>query len=187
MFRLRRPKLAEVRAILADLAGAPFTYPEVGATAGELPSGYDIDRYDADLGRGARVFERGRAAIADFVMYPPAWTLIVSDGPLAEGLVFASVIRHLGFWSINPGRVIYTIDDPDCFGFAFGTLPGHSERGEERFAVVRDPETDRVEFDALAFSRPEAPLARLGEPIARALQRRFARDAAAAMRAATGG
>lgn len=188
MFRLRRPDTGEVRAILERLAGAALTYPEVGATGSderlEALSGYAVDRYGADLGRGPEVFARAREALFDFAMYPPAWTSVVTAGdrrPAADRL-FASVIRHLGFWSINPGRVIETVDGDDRAGFAFGTLPGHSERGEERFAVARDA-GDRVRFEVRAFSRPAAPLARLGAPIARALQRRFARDARAAMRA----
>ena len=41
-----------------------------------------------------------------------------------------------------------------------------------------------VWYDILAFSRPQQLLARLGYPLARRLQKRFARDSAAAMRRA---
>ena len=46
-------------------------------------------------------------------------------------------------------------------------------------------EDDSVWYDILAFSRPNHFLARLGYPIVRRLQRRFARDSAAAMKRAT--
>ena len=176
-----------MRAILRASAGAPFTYEAVGATRGTPPAGYAVDRYGVVLGEGRAVYERACAALDRFAMYPSAWTSIVraGDGPVEPGLVFASVIRHLGFWSVNPGRVIDTLEgDPDRAGFAFGTIVGHAERGEERFEVSRDPRSDEVRFDVVAFSRPAAPLARLGAPIARALQRRFARESCAAMRAA---
>jgi uncharacterized protein (UPF0548 family) len=72
------------------------------------------------------------------------------------------------------------------FGFAYGTLPGHAESGEERFLVEWDRTGDAVRYDVLAFSRPRHPLARLGYPLTRRAQRRFARDSAAAMLRAAG-
>ncbi len=184
LFQIRHPNRAQVLAVLEDCAGAPFSYPEIGSAGGAPPEGYAVDRYSADLGRGDEVLERTRAAIWAFAMYPPRWTSIITLGEKptpAPDLVFASVIHHLGFWSINPGRVIETIDQEDCAGFSFGTLPGHSKCGEERFRVVCDHD-GTVRFEALAFSRPAALLARLGVPLARGLQRRFARDAKRAMR-----
>ena len=71
------------------------------------------------------------------------------------------------------------------FGFAYGTLPGHAERGEERFSVEYHAENDSVWYDLFAFSRP-GPLARLAYPFARSLQKRFARDSKAAMLEAAG-
>jgi uncharacterized protein (UPF0548 family) len=47
-----------------------------------------------------------------------------------------------------------------------------------------DEADDAVWYDILAFSRPQQFLARLGYPLARRLQKRFARDSAAAMRRA---
>ena len=70
------------------------------------------------------------------------------------------------------------------FGFAYGTLPGHAERGEERFLVEWSHEDDSVFYDVLAFSRPNHLLAWLGYPFARILQRRFARDSKEAMKEA---
>lgn len=67
------------------------------------------------------------------------------------------------------------------FGFAYGTLSEHAESGEERFTVEWHEQDDAVWYDILAFSRPQQLLARLGYPFARRLQKRFARDSAAAM------
>lgn len=47
------------------------------------------------------------------------------------------------------------------FGFAYGTLPGHVESGEERFQIEWHRSDDSVWYDILAFSRPNHPLARL--------------------------
>jgi uncharacterized protein (UPF0548 family) len=73
-----------------------------------------------------------------------------------------------------------------AFGFAYGTLPGHAESGEERFLVEWDRAGGDVWYDLLAFSRPRHVLARLGYPLARRLQNRFAKESAAAMRRAVG-
>jgi uncharacterized protein (UPF0548 family) len=70
------------------------------------------------------------------------------------------------------------------FGFAYGTLPGHAESGEERFTVAWHEADGAVWYDILAFSRPQQLLARLGYPFARRLQKRFARGSAAAMQRA---
>ena len=67
------------------------------------------------------------------------------------------------------------------FGFAYGTLPGHVESGEERFLVEWDRGDDGVWYDILAFSRPNHILTRLGYPVVRRLQKRFGRDSAASM------
>jgi uncharacterized protein (UPF0548 family) len=67
------------------------------------------------------------------------------------------------------------------FGFAYGTLPHHVERGEERFCVEWRHADDSVWYDILAFSRPHHPLLIPGYPVARIVQRRFARDSKRAM------
>ena len=52
-----------------------------------------------------------------------------------------------------PCRVVYVVDEPDRRGFAYGTLPGHAESGEELFLVRYDPATDEVYAEVTAFSR----------------------------------
>ena len=72
------------------------------------------------------------------------------------------------------------------FGFAYGTLPGHVESGEERFLIEWNLADDNVWYDVLAFSKPNHILTRLGYPVARRMQKRFGRDSAAAMLKAVG-
>jgi uncharacterized protein (UPF0548 family) len=100
----------------------------------------------------------------------------------------AVVVRHLGFWSINGCRVLYPIasDSPRAFGFAYGTLVNHAERGEEIFRVALDPDSGDVSYAIRAVSRPRALLARLGYPVTRTLQARFRRDSTAAVARAIG-
>ncbi len=63
------------------------------------------------------------------------------------------------------------MDEPRRRGFAYGTLPGHPESGEEAF-IVEQHDDDSVTFTITAFSRPATWLARLGGPLGRAVQDR---------------
>ena len=87
-------------------------------------------------------------------------------------------------------RVVYTVGGPsdaNRFGFAYGTLTNHAESGEELFEVWLDPRTNQVHYRIRAISWPQATFARIGQPVARALQQRFRDDSAAAMKRATRG
>ena len=100
------------------------------------------------------------------------------------------VARIFGVWWLNACRIVYAVSEEgpvNRFGFAYGTLPEHPESGEERFTVEWHQADDSVWYDILAFSRPHHVLARLGYPYVRRLQKRFARDSAAAMVRAIGG
>mgnify|MGYP000977610101 CR=1 FL=1 len=78
----------------------------------------------------------------------------------------AVLLMRLGFGPASfqiPCRVVYVLDEPDRAGFAYGTLPGHPECGEELFAVERD-DAGRARIVVRAFSRPATRLARLSGP-----------------------
>ncbi len=55
-------------------------------------------------------------------------------------------------------------------GFAYGTLKGHPERGEESFVIERDVHTGTVTATVRAFSRPGRWSTKLLGPIGRLLQ-----------------
>lgn len=183
MWQLSRPSLERVQAFRAAQRSLPFSYPGVGATrnGGTPPPGYDRDRNRQLLGRGEAAFAAGRDAIRGWRMFPPPLATIEPAGiPIAEGEVAGVIIRVFGLWFLNAARIVYVIDEPRRFGFAYGTLPGHAERGEERF-LVEWLADDTVWYDLDAFSRPRYWAARLGYPLARRLQRRFVRLSKAAM------
>ena len=71
------------------------------------------------------------------------------------------VVSRIAPGIATPCRVVYVIDEPSRRGFAYGTLPGHPESGEEAFIVEID-ETDEVWFSvrplpAQARSSPGSP------------------------------
>jgi len=124
-------------------------------------------------------------------MYRLGWTkLFWPEAPIAEGTVVGVLGRHFGVWSLNACRIAYTIDEDDRslrrYGFAFGTLLGHVEQGEERFMVEWHKADDSVCYEVFAFARPAHPLARVGRPFVLLVQRRFAADSLRAMAAAVG-
>ncbi|MEO8624091.1 MAG: DUF1990 domain-containing protein [bacterium] len=167
-----------------------MTYAEIGATRNESPPmGYAIDRNRIRLGSGSVVFERAVAALHRWRMLTLTWASVAPEAaPVVAGTTVAVVVRHYGFWSLNACRIVYVVsgDTIDADGarrvaFAYGTLPEHGAIGVERFSVEWYPTDDSVWFGMYAFSRPGKLLARLGYPLGRRLQRRFARDAMRAM------
>ncbi len=76
-----------------------------------------------------------------------------------------------GLWVTAVCRIVCVLDEPDVFGFAYGTLEHHPESGEEAFLVRRSDAGD-VTIEIAAVSRPRARLAKLAGPIGRHIQLR---------------
>jgi uncharacterized protein (UPF0548 family) len=153
---------------LSDLAALPLTYSEVGATAGRLPAGYHHVQKSAVIGRGRRRFEEAADAGMRWGMLRGAGLRVEATSDVAA--VGSEVLVHLGPVRA-PCRVVYVVDEPDRRGFAYGTLPGHAESGEERFMVRYDPATDAVHAEVVAFSRHGTWWSRLGSPVTSVIQR----------------
>src|SRR5262245_1883641 len=190
MLSLRKPSAERLRDFLAAQSKLDFTYPAVGATAAVPPVGYVVDHTRIKLGEGAGTFAAARAALRRWAHFRLGWVETwPPETPLQAGQVVAVLARFLGLWWLNACRIVYVVDEEGPvrrFGFAYGTLPQHAESGEERFALEWYEADEAVWYDSLAFARPRQLLARLGHPLARRLQKRVARDSAAAMRRAVG-
>ena len=187
MFFLSKPLLAVIRKLIAEQRDVSFSYPEVGATSKNPPQGYTIDHNRVQVGFGKECFDRAVEAIRSWKQFDLGWVEAApTDTPLEVGAAVAVVARHLGFWSVNISRIVYVIEESgpvEKFGFAYGTLKTHVERGEERFTIEWHRDDDSVWYDILAFSRPNQILVRLGRSFARQLQKRFAKDSIAKMKA----
>jgi len=186
MFLFRKPSPHFIRAFLDVQARLNLTYPAVGATAGKPPLGFVVDHTRIKLGEGEKLFQAAKAGLERWDHFRLGWVeTCPPDTPIQVGQVVAVLAHSLGIWCLNACRIVYVMDEPRKFGFAYGTLPGHVESGEERFTVEWH-EDDAVWYDILAFSRPNHFLVRLGYPLVRRLQKRFARDSVAAMKGAVG-
>jgi uncharacterized protein (UPF0548 family) len=186
---LHKPTDDEVRRFIASQSKLPFSYPEVGASRNSsLPVGYPINQHRAKLGVGEETFDHAVAALQSWQMYNLNWTrLYWPDTPIREGETVAVLARHFGLWSLNACRIIYSLEEEGKLrrqGFAFGTLPGHMEEGEERFMVEWDRESGAVWYELLAFARPKPLMAKIAYPLVRLIQRRFAVDSSSGMKKA---
>lgn len=157
----------------ARLRELPFSYAEVGLTrSGGTPAGYGSLRRSTVVGSGVERFERAAEAVLGWEMHRRAGLSVrASDERVVQGSV-AVVRLGVGRLGVDaPVRAVYVVDEPRRRGFAYGTLPGHPESGEEAFVVELD-DHGRVTFTVTAFSRPAILLARLAGPVGRAVQAR---------------
>ena len=188
MFLARRPSQTAIERFLRDSQDLPLSYGPVGLLGAETFT-HGLDEVVVAIGRGHGDFERARDALIAWKQFDVGWIeTFPRTAPITVGTVVAVLIRHLGCWSLNGCRIVYRVgcrDDHTRFGFAYGTLTNHAEAGEEVFEVFLDSETDEVRYRIRATSWPRAMLARVGQPVVRALQARFRRDSAAAMTRAT--
>lgn len=148
-----------------------FSYAEVGRTSdGDLPGGYRHIRRRAVIGHGRACFDAAGDRLMRWGMQRGAGLRVRPSGPVIQPGVEVVV-----GWGPVFGRcrVVYVVDDDDRCGFAYGTLQGHPESGEEYFGVHYDPETAAVCAEIVAFSRPGRWWSRAAEPVAAWLQDRF--------------
>lgn len=185
MFFKNRPNEERIRIFLNSQKDRPFSYPDADITAGESPHGYKRDHYRIKLGNGTDVFSGAIESIRRWEMFNIGWLqLCWPDAPIEIGSTVA-VLANLGFfWSLNACRITRVVDkqgDVRRYGFAYGTLPNHVERGQEAFIVEWNSNDDSVWYDLSAYSRPNQLAAKVGYPVTRSLQKRFAHDSMQAM------
>lgn len=152
----------------STLLRAPLSFTRHHAFERDAPTGYNHLSRSVTLSR--RDFDGAARDLFEWKMHARAGLRVqASDIPLRQNTV---VLMRWGLGPVAvkiPCRVLDVIDEPHRRGFAYGTLPGHPEAGEERFLVER-LEDSRILFTITAYSRPASPLAKLGGPISRAAQ-----------------
>jgi uncharacterized protein (UPF0548 family) len=167
---------------LTDLAGLDLTYAEHGATRGDLPPGYHYVTRHIQIGQGADQFDAASTGLCAWQMHKRCHMTVQTSSGLQAG---QNVLMRVGFGPVRlttPCRVIYTVDESHRRGFAYGTLPGHVESGEEAFVVTHEND-DSVWLDITAFSRPAAALMKTAGPVGRFGQSFMIDRYVAAMRA----
>ena len=113
------------------------TYDHVGSTFGAAP----VDgphRYESSVkvGVGETAFLDAREALRSWA---PQRSLGATVNP-AEVIpdLGETIVLGIGIGPLRmrvPNRIVAVVDDPDRYGYAYGSLPGHPECGEEQFLV----------------------------------------------------
>ncbi|MFI6284115.1 DUF1990 family protein [Streptomyces sp. NPDC051018] len=153
-----------------------LSYREAGATRlGPMPDGYHHLHHTTRIGRGRAVFEAAGAAVTTWRMHRASGLRLRATAARADPGARVEVSAGPGPLRVTGScEVVWAEYGGDRTGFAYGTLTGHPECGEESFVVdIRDDGS--VWFTVMAFSRPASWYARLGGPLTRVLQRTYAR------------
>jgi uncharacterized protein (UPF0548 family) len=158
-----------------------FTYDEVGATreSGSCPPGFRPLHVRARVGEGEQVFRRASDALLTWELHRAVGVGIETDAERAAPGVDVTVT--LAGLIKAPCRVVWTDEERRRTGWAYGTLPGHPESGEEAFVVDRTGD-GTVWLTVTAFSRPVKWYSRAGGPAARGLQHAYARRLGSVLR-----
>jgi len=171
----RRASDEEMAARASSLKDASTTYTQVGFTEGDLPDGYRHDRYERCIGRGDQVWAEAKTKVMTWAAHINAGVRVVPSGPPIAGSVVMLSFEVGPAHILAPCRIVLVVDEPDRAGFAYGTLPGHPERGEESFMLERRSDA-AVWFVITAFSRPADLTTRLAGPVARQIQKRVTNE-----------
>ena len=169
---ITRPSDERLMAIWEQQSTAPITYKDEGMTQGGPHRGFRHHRSSISLPTGT--FDAAREAVRTWGAQRGAGFGVYPERPVARGMTVLVYGRLGPLYTSVCCRVVYVVDDKDRWGFAYGTLPHHAERGEESFVVSTDKEGN-VTFTVESLSRPASPLARLGAPITRVIQNRMTR------------
>ena len=151
-----------------------YTYDDVGATrrGGFCPPGFHPLHVRTRVGEGEKVFRRASEAVMSWELHRELGVGIDASADRAAPDIDVTVT--LAGMIKAPCRVVYTVEEPRRTGWAYGTLTGHPECGEERFVVERTGD-GTVWLTVTAFSRPAKWYARAGGPATRGLQGAYAR------------
>lgn len=158
-------------AALARHRAAEPTYDHIGSTlTDDGAPGVNRQTERRLVGHGPGAFAAARAALR-------AWGPQRALGATAEPAgvapdLGATVVLGLGVGPVRvvvPNRIVAVVDEPDRYAYAYGTLPGHPERGEELFDLRLHPD-GRVELTIRTDSEPAGALRHLA-PVIRPLQR----------------
>jgi uncharacterized protein (UPF0548 family) len=182
VFRLTRPTADEIDHAIKEYSRlgamrAEFLASQIGLKVATLPAGWTHDYSRTQFGRGLESFQAAIRAFEQWRQFDLGWVNVANPGaPIKVGQTIAVQVHALGLWSLNLSQIVDVTRNAHAFGFIYKTTPRHVEQGEERFLLTIDPGTGAVHYELEAASRPRYWFARLGYPVTRAFQHRFARE-----------
>jgi len=172
--RRGRVEADELVALARSKSSEQVNYDAVGSTlGGSFPDDFRHDRWRRRLPTVPGAFERAREGLKSWQAHLGAGIDVQPRAVPEPGATVALSVPMGPFTVVAACRIVRVVDEPHRWGFAYGTLPGHPECGEEAFVV--EEAGAGPEFTVAAFSRPASSYARLGGPATRWFQRRITR------------
>ena len=170
----RRPSGPQLDAMLDRLAGVPVTYEHVGSTIDPEPRP-SVRCTSLDVGSGRHTFDQAVRGLRLWLPQRGVGAKVhPGDAPLTVGTSLVVVLTAGPVTVMAPNRVVAVVDEPDRFAFAYGSLPGHPESGEESFSLQALAD-GTVRFTICVDAEPDTPLVRLAGPAVGWFQRRAIR------------
>jgi uncharacterized protein (UPF0548 family) len=167
---LGRRSDAQLDAMLERALRDQLSYDHVGSTLDPASVGTGRMRERVrTLGRGRRCFDTAVAALRGWACHTGPTTVHPRSAPVEEGTTVLVVLRVSPASIVVANRIVAVVDEPARFGFAYGTLKGHQERGEEAFLVELLGD-DSVRATVRVDAAPATPAAHLAAPALPALQ-----------------
>lgn len=186
--RVGRPSPLAIEEDALRAAAAPLSKYN-GSTdldAPRLPRGWHVNRAETVIGHGRPAYERAANALQRLELLEHTW-LTARCVRATDRELLAVCSRQWGcVWLTNTNLVLRRECGERRSSVSWGTTRRHVLAGEETVCVTHDASTDGVRFTVLSFSRPRHLFSAVAYPYVLAQQRRFARDATAAMERACG-
>jgi uncharacterized protein (UPF0548 family) len=160
------PSPRDLTRLLADARRSRLSYDHEGSTLDPARwAAPGVRARHLDVGAGVADFTAARTALQTWVPQRGLPAGIEPDGqPVVVGATVLVVLRYGPCTVVAPDRIVAVVDEPRRFAYAYGTLPGHHERGEESFTVEH-----RADDTVRATIRVEATtatlLARAARPV----------------------
>jgi len=130
---------------------------------------YNYGTYENRIGSQAD-FDRARTGLMSWAAHVGNNVRIYpANKPVEIDSTFLAILNLGPIQVIAPCRIVFAVDEAKLFGFAYGTLDGHPECGEERFVV--ELRNDGTYFRITSFSRPANVVMRIASPVASPIQR----------------
>lgn len=162
---------ADVDRLLVAARHSDVTYDHEGSTLDPARrTAREIRSRHLDVGLGAADFAAARAALQTWKPQQGISARIEPDGQqVVLGATVLVLLRCGPCTVVAPDRIVAVVDELRTFAFAYGTLPGHPERGEESFSVEHRSD-DIVRATIRVQARAATLLARAGAPVVPWLQ-----------------
>lgn len=183
-FRWGRPRSSTLAAMLAAAERVGFTYDHLGSSITDgseselsrarvdaVNAGRVFRQVEVLLGSDAESFDSARTSLRHWACHRGINAAIYPElAPINEGQTVLVCLPAGPGMIVVPNRIVTVVDEANRFGFAYGTLEGHQERGEESFIV--EQQSDGSVLGRIAVdSCPGSLITRAAGPAAVLLQR----------------